>query len=159
MSAGTAQITTDELLAMPDDGIERWIINGELREGGMTVRNTWHAETTSNVDFALRSWLRTQPRPRGKVYVGHAGVRLKRGPDSTVGIDLVYLAAPLAAQTPAGTKVIEVVPTLAIEILSPSDKQEDVEEKIDSYLVDHFTINVRVSRCSGWVSLFQGNAA
>jgi Uma2 family endonuclease len=86
------------------------------------------------VDYVLRRWCSSQPRPRGKVYVGDAGVRLRRGPDTTVGIDLVYLAPALAAQTPPGTKIIEVVPTLAVEILSPSDKQEEVEEKIDAYL-------------------------
>ena len=39
MSAGTARVTAEDLLAMPDDGVERWIKDGELREGGMTIRS------------------------------------------------------------------------------------------------------------------------
>jgi len=136
MSAGLAPITAEELMAMPEDGVDRWIIRGELREAEMSFRGVLHTETTSNVDFSLRLWLRTQPRPRGKVLVGDAGVRLRQEPDneSTVGIDLLYLSPELAAQMPSTPKIIEIVPTLAIEILSPSDRQEDVEEKIDLFL-------------------------
>jgi len=28
---------TEQLLAMPDDGVERWLIDGELREKPMTI--------------------------------------------------------------------------------------------------------------------------
>jgi Uma2 family endonuclease len=49
-------------------------------------------------------------------------------------VDAVYLGPPLAAQTPAGTTIVEGIPDLAVEILSPSDTQDDIQEKIDSYL-------------------------
>ena len=32
MASATPLMTTEELLAMPDDGVERWLIRGELRE-------------------------------------------------------------------------------------------------------------------------------
>lgn len=129
-----APITAEDLLAMPDDGIERWIKDGELREGGMTIRNRFHSETLTLIVFALQSWLRNQPRPHGKVLCGEAGVRLRRDPELTVGIDAVYIGPELARQNLAGTTIVDGVPVLAIEILSPSDKQEEVEEKIDDYL-------------------------
>ena len=62
-----------------------------------------------------------------------AGCRLGRSPDTTVGIDVVYVAANLVAQQPDDTTLIDGVPTLIIEILSPSDVIEDIEEKIDLY--------------------------
>ena len=43
MSAGTTLMTADEFLALPDDGVERWLIHGEVREFGMTIRNRWHS--------------------------------------------------------------------------------------------------------------------
>ena len=134
MSVGTARVIAEDLMAMPDDGVERWIVNGELRKGGMTIRNQFHSETLTHVVFALRSWLITQPRPRGKIFCGEAGVRLRRDPELTVGIDAVYVGAELAQKTPVGTTIIEGVPDLAVEVLSPSDTQEDIEEKIDDYL-------------------------
>ena len=127
-------ITAEDLLSLPDDGIERWIKDGELRAGGMTICNRFHSETLTLIVVALHSWLRNQPRPHGKVLCGEAGVRLRRDPELTVGIDAVYIGPELAKQTFAGTTIVEGVPVLAVEILSPSDKQEEVEEKIDDYL-------------------------
>ena len=134
MSAGTARVTANDLLAMPDDGLERWVKDGELREGGMTIRNQFHSETLANVIFALRLWLRTQSRPRGKVLCVEAGVRLRRDPELTVGVDAVYLGPELARQTPTDSTIVDGVPVLAVEVLSPSDTQEAIEEKIDDYL-------------------------
>lgn len=157
MSAGTARVTAEDLLAMPDDGIERWIKDGELREGGMTIRNQWHSETLTYVVFALRSWLRTQARPRGRIYCGDAGVRLRRDPELTVGIDAVYLGPDMAARTPSGTTVIEGVPVLAVEVLSPSDKHEEVEEKIDSYLGPGVPVVWTVNTRRRTVTVFRPN--
>jgi Uma2 family endonuclease len=58
---------------------------------------------------------------------------LGRNPDTTVGIDVVYVAAALVAHEPDDTTLIDGVPTLVIEILSPSDVIEEVNEKIDLY--------------------------
>jgi Uma2 family endonuclease len=59
---------------------------------------------------------------------------LRRNPDSTVGIDVAYISAELAAGTPEGARLIDGVPVLAVEILSPSDKQEEIAEKVREYL-------------------------
>ena len=40
-----------------------------------------------------------QPTPRGEILVGDAAFRLRRNPDTTVGIDLAYVSAEMAAQT------------------------------------------------------------
>ena len=42
MATATLSITTAELLAMPEDGMDRWLIRGELREKPMTKRNRYH---------------------------------------------------------------------------------------------------------------------
>ena len=82
----------------------------------------------------LDNWLDQQPEPRGSVLCGEAGVRLRRNPDTTVGIDVVYVAAEVAAKESDETTLIEGVPILVVEILSPSDTQEHINEKIDDYL-------------------------
>jgi Uma2 family endonuclease len=132
--------TTEDLLAMPDDGVERWIINGQLREKlpefpgvTMTVRNRHHSEIMALVTGAILAWIRTQPKPRGKVYCGEAGVRLP-GRTSTFGIDVVYVTPDVVAvQDDDSTTLIEGVPTLAVEILSPNDTLEQIDEKVDAY--------------------------
>jgi Uma2 family endonuclease len=130
----TTQMTTEQLLALPDDGVERWLIRGQLREKPMTVRNRWHSRIMVRVGRFLDVWLDQQPEPRGSVLGGEAGVRLTRDPDSTVGIDVIYVSAEVAARQPDDTTLIDGVPVLAVEILSPNDTLDDINEKIDQYL-------------------------
>jgi Uma2 family endonuclease len=134
MATATTLMTTEEMLALPDDGMERWLIRGELREKPMTVRNRFHSRTLIRVGAQLEAWLEQQPEPRGQVLGGEAGVRLQRTPDSTVGVDVAYVSAEVMARQTDETTLIDGVPVLAVEILSPSDTMEEIDEKVDSYL-------------------------
>jgi Uma2 family endonuclease len=134
MSAGTTLMTTEELLALPDDGVQRWLIRGELREGGMTQRNRWHTRTEARFAQLLGDWLDTRPEPRGEIFSGEAGVVLTHDPDTTVGIDLVYVSAEVAGKNADDTQLIDGVPILAVEILSPSTKEEESNERIRELL-------------------------
>lgn len=130
-------MTAEELLAMPDDGVERWLIRGELRENlesDMNRRNPDHSGTMTNVAEFLSAWARRQPAPRGKVYTGDAAFKLRSDSRTLVGIDVAYVSADLRGRTPKGRKVIEGVPIVAVEILSPSDLHSDISEKIQEYL-------------------------
>jgi Uma2 family endonuclease len=127
-------VTTEELLALPDDGMERWLIRGELREKPMTKRNRWHARVEARIAHLLLSWLEQQPEPRGEVLSGEAGIRLRRNPDTTFGIDVIYVSAELAARNPADTTLIDGPPVLAVEVLSPSDTEEEINEKVEELL-------------------------
>ncbi len=130
----TAAMTTEEMLALPANGLERWLIRGQLRERPMTVRDRLHSRIMVRVSYFLEAWLEKQPEPRGAVLCGEAGCRLRRDPDTTVGIDVVYISAELVARESTETSLIDGVPVLVVEILSPNDTQEQVDEKIDGYL-------------------------
>jgi Uma2 family endonuclease len=129
-----ALMTTEQLLALPDDGVERWLIRGRLREKPMTYRNRWHSRAMVRVAYFLEVWREQQPEPRGSVLGGEAGVRLTRDPDTTVGIDVVYISAEVAARNRDDTTIVDGVPVLAVEILSPNNTVEEINEKIDQYL-------------------------
>lgn len=126
--------TTEELLAFLEDGIDRELIRGELRERPMTRRSRPHSGTEARAVQLLRNWRDAQPEPRGDVFSGEVGARLCRDPDTTVGIDVAYFSAQVLAGTPADAFLIEGPPVLAVEILSRSDTQEDVLEKVRAYL-------------------------
>ncbi len=134
IAAPLPEMTTEEFLALPDNGTDRWLIEGQLREKPMTVRNRWHSRALIRIGRLLDCWLDQQPQPHGAVLGGEAGCRLRRHPDTTVGIDVVYIGPELAQQEPVDTTLIDGVPVLAVEILSPSDKQEEIDEKVDGYL-------------------------
>jgi Uma2 family endonuclease len=69
-----------------------------------------------------------------EILCGEAGFRLRHGPDSTVGIDVAYASAEQLARTPRDRGLPRRTPDLAVEVLSPSDKQELITEKIREYL-------------------------
>lgn len=134
-------MTAEEFLALPDEpGVERWLDNGRLCETRyedptMTYRNRWHSGTEARIAGILCGWRDQQPKPRGQVLSGEAGCLLRRDPDVVVGIDVVYISAELAARgAEDDTTLIDGVPTLAVEILSPLDTQKNIGRKIKNYL-------------------------
>ena len=133
MATVVTPMTTEELLAIPEDGVRRWLIDGELRESPMTVRNRFHSRAMICVGTELEIWLRQQPTPRGQIIGGEAGVRVLHDPDTTVGVDVAYVSHEvIARQTDASTLVIG-VPILVVEILSPSVTHEEMLEKLGVY--------------------------
>lgn len=126
--------TTEELLALPEDGTERWLIRGRLWEKPMTKRNRFHSTVEGEIGGFLWAWLRTQPRPRGRVVSGEAGFILRRNPDTTVGIDVAVISPAMAAANPPDTTLFDGPPILAVEILSPNDVQRETDAKIQDYL-------------------------
>ncbi len=133
MATVAAPMTAEELVALPDDGMERWLIAGELKERPMTVRNRFHSRAMICVGTELELWRRQQPPPRGQVLGGEAGVRLSRDPETMVGIDVVYVSADVIVRQTQETTLIDGVPTLTVEILSPKDTIEEIHEKVMVY--------------------------
>lgn len=86
------------------------------------------------IGYFLVKWSRSRPEPRGQVVGGQTGFRLRRGPDTSVGIDVAYISAEAIANTPDSSPFFEGAPVLAVEILSPSDTYEEVAEKVRLYL-------------------------
>ncbi|HET6574019.1 MAG TPA: Uma2 family endonuclease [Fimbriiglobus sp.] len=131
----TPPITSEQLFAMPGGSkMERWLIRGELRERRMTKRNPNHAGATAAVTILLGSWLQGRPKPRGRVYNGDVYFRLRTDPETNVGVDVAYADAELVAATPKKAKFLDGHPVLAVEVLSPHDKNQEIAEKVEEYL-------------------------
>jgi Uma2 family endonuclease len=121
------------MIALPEDGLRREWFRGKLRERPMTRRNRHHSRIEARIAQYLGAWLDEQPEPRGLIVSGEAGFRLARDPDTAVGIDVAYVSAEVAAREPQAA-YFEGPPVLAVEILSPSDVQEEIDEKVAVYL-------------------------
>lgn len=127
------KMTVEEFLALPDDPeVERMLINGELWEKPMTRRNRFHARTETRIAYVLENWVERTDQPL-VVYSGEAGVRLPSG-ETVLGIDVTVVTEAVASRQSDESTLIEGVPILAVEILSPSDSQREVVEKINTYL-------------------------
>jgi len=129
-----AGVTTEELLALPENGTDRELIRGELKEKPMTYRNRFHTRAVTRTAYALERWLQQTPMPRGQVHSGEVGCILRRDPDTVVGIDVAYFSTEVMARQTDDTTLVEGPPTLAVEVLSPSDKTEEIRGKVLEYL-------------------------
>ena len=128
-------MTSEKLFKMrPSKTVDRWIFRGELRENKVTKRNPSHSHTVHNVGYVLENWLRKQPLPRGKIYSGEAYFRIRKDPETNVGIDVALCSANQAEMTKKKASYVDGPPILAVEVLSPYDKQIDIHESIEEYL-------------------------
>lgn len=157
-------VTLEQWLAMPDDGVERDLIDGRLVEySPMSRRSHSHSQITGQLAYLLIAWSRQQPEPRGRVLVGDAAFALGHDPDIGVGADLAYVSPAQQATATPHTFALEGAPVLAVEIYSPSDEHERVMTKVQRYLeagsalvwlVDPFLHTVTVYRPDALPELF-----
>ncbi len=127
-------MSVEEFLALPDDGVHRELIQGRVREMGMTIRNRVHSRAQARIAQRLLNWLDRQPEPRGEVVCGEAGFRLKGTQESLVGVDVALVGPELVARTSKKERLYDGAPILAVEILSPSMKHKDMVDTIEVYL-------------------------
>jgi Uma2 family endonuclease len=130
----TPLMTTEEMLALPENGVDRELIRGKLREKPMTRRGRRHTRSAGNLVFFLQQWLRPDRSHVVKSWSVKAGFRIRRDPDTTVGIDVAYIGPQTTLTVPEDVFLIDALPILAVEVLSPSDTQEDITDKVADYL-------------------------
>ena len=126
--------TADDLLYLSNaatDGRCYELVEGKLYE--MPPPSPRHGEVTSNIDFLLKTHVRQQRL--GRVMAGDPGFVLARNPDTVRGPDVAYISY---ARFPAGEELPlrygDLIPDLAVEVVSPSDTRPDVREKTASWL-------------------------
>lgn len=71
-------------------------------------------------------------RGLGWVMTGEVGIYTARDPDRVRGADIVFLSRARAPTEPSAG-FLEAAPDLVAEIVSPSDRWQDVRQKIDEY--------------------------
>ncbi len=134
------QYSWRDLLAMPDDGVERWIVDGELKEWRppagkehlARVKDRFHSRTLVCVSMELLTWLNTQHEPRG--WAGClVGIILATDPETTLSADVACFGHEVDARQTADTPLMVGVPFLAVEILSPDDTVGFVNEQVRLY--------------------------
>jgi Uma2 family endonuclease len=109
-------------------------MRSELVRGSLRVREPaayQHGKLAIIIGAALHAWV--APRGLGDVVGAETGFTLLRHPDTVRAADAAFISA---ARVPPATTVgfAELAPDLVVEVLSPSDRQADVLEKVDDWL-------------------------
>ena len=124
-TATTELLTAEDLLRLSSEGVKGELIRGVLCE---TVSvGMEHTFIAGNMMAPLHTHAR---RSRlGRVGGTNGGVLIQRNPDTVREPDIFFVSAE---KLPLDAKVqgyLEVVPELVVEIVSPSDRQEAVNDK------------------------------
>jgi Uma2 family endonuclease len=127
-------MTVEQFLTLPEDGVTRELVRGRLKERENVLSGRRHARTMASTAGLLESWLETQRHPRGEVLAGGPSFCMRQTPATVVEIDIAYITPEISAANSPDAALIEGPPVLAVEILSPSDKQEDILDKVADYL-------------------------
>ena len=132
-SVARPRVTAEELLAMPDE--KRFeLVNGELVENNMS----WESERIgTNLIIVLGSFVREHNC--GEVNGSSAGYQcfeeiFPDDPDRVRKPDVSFISADRLPRQPIARGNCTIVPDLAVEVISPNDLSEDVEEKVGEYL-------------------------
>jgi Uma2 family endonuclease len=123
-------LTADEYSRLPDNGCPTELVRGRIVT--MNVPNFQHGMLCNRIGRLLGNY--AEERQLGYVLNNDAGVVTQREPDTVRGPDVCfysYLRVPKGT-IPAGYP--NVVPEVAIEVRSPSDRWAKVLEKVSEYL-------------------------
>lgn len=126
----TKPMTADELLAMPDDGYHYELVKGELRMA--PPPGSEHGEITMNLAGPLYQHVKSNNL--GVVYAAETGFKLESNPDTVRAPDVAFVRRERVNQTGRLPGYGSGAPDLAVEVLSPSDRTIEVEEKVAEWL-------------------------
>src|SRR3954452_6730216 len=115
-------VTAEELLAMPDDGQRRELIDGEVR--AMAPASDAHGFHTGAIQYHVAHYLRGHPI--GWVRSAETGFLLRRDPDLVRAPDLAVVLYARHPRGSAGGGFVDGPPDLAVEVVSPNDRAHEV---------------------------------
>ena len=119
-------LTAADLLAMPDDGMRRELIQGELIE--MPPASDNHGFVGSEVSWRISSFAHRHSLGRGRM--AETGFWIAVDPDTVLAPDYAYISYERMANRPQPRGYAQVIPDLVVEVLSPNDRQPSVDRKI-----------------------------
>lgn len=118
--------TEDELMALPQDGFQRELVNGEIVA---VAGGTWHSLVNTRLACLLFAFV--DDRSLGWVFGPNTGLWM---PSGNLRVpDLSYVSRERQPDGPA-KGFGRIPPDLTVEILSPGDSDRAILDKVGEYL-------------------------
>ena len=130
MATTTKLMTAEELLEMPDDGFRYELVRGEL------VKMPPAGHMSSFREMLIGSHLTVYVRENrlGRAYGASGGFRLESDPDTVLAPDAAFVRQERVEAVGDGDGFFPGAPDLAVEVISPSDRYTEVDEKVAEWL-------------------------
>ncbi len=122
-------MTAEELLALGED-VPGELVRGELRE--MAPPGAEHGAVVARLGWRLARYV--EENGLGAVFVGDTGFQLASDPDTVRGPDIAFVRRDRIPATGLPRGYWPGAPDLAVEVVCPSDRYEEVEERVADYL-------------------------
>ena len=135
MNTAARLMTVDELWKLPDDNLRHELVSGELRS--MPLNGFNHGVVVSRLACLLGNHCHVNKL--GGV-TGASGYILRRDPDTVRATDVAFVRSERLAAVGRPVNFWEGAPDLAVEVLSPSDTAEEVDDKVNEYLTAGTTL-------------------
>lgn len=123
-------VTADELLRMPDDGLLRELVDGEV---WMTPPpGEEHGVVAAEILISLGSHVRAHGL--GRVHAAETGFRIGTDPDTVLAPDAAFVSRERIEEAAVGKGYRLGAPDLVVEVVSPGDTFGRVEAKVARWL-------------------------
>ena len=130
MAQQTALLTAEDLLRLPDDEMRAELVRGELKK--MAPAGGEHGGLAMDLTLLVGAYVRDSHL--GRTFAAETGFILQQDPDTVRAPDFAFVRQERLAGRPLPRGYIPFAPDLAVEVISPSESAEDVQEKVADYL-------------------------
>ena len=125
-----AQMTSNELLAMPHNGYRYELVQGELRQ--MAPAGRQHGRIAAKIGSCLEAFVANNGL--GETYAAETGFIIDTTPDTVRAPDVSFVSRERAEATAEERGFFPGAPDLAVEVISPNDRYSEIEEKVSDWL-------------------------
>jgi len=122
-------MTAEELLELPDDDFKYELVAGELIR--MPPGGWEHGTVAARLARLLDEY--AEAHDLGKVCAADTGFILQRNPDIVRGPDAAFVTKARASAVRDARKFSPFGPDLAVEVVSPSERVSEIQEKLREY--------------------------
>ena len=126
----TGLMTAEKLLCLPDDGWQYELVQGKLIR--MAPSSSRPAIVATRI--STRVGVFVAGNALGVVGGADWGFRLTSDPDTVRAPDVAFVRAERLPPPAEREGTLRLVPDLAVEVVSPSDRMTEVREKVREYL-------------------------
>jgi Uma2 family endonuclease len=123
-------MTADELFALPDDSQRHELVYGEHRI--MAPAGGEHGAISAGLIVQLGAYVRKHKL--GRVFTSETGFWITRDPDTVRAPDAAFVRTARIPKSGLPIGFWPGAPDLAVEVTSPSDTLEEVEDKVQQWL-------------------------
>ena len=131
MRTRKTSFTAEELSRLPRGRCRYELVEGELFQ--MPPAGGRHGSVAMRIGILLGSHV--MGNQLGEVFAAETGFILRHDPDTVRAPDACFIAGDRLPPGELAAGYFDIMPDLAVEVLSPNDRPREVQDKVDDWLL------------------------